>query len=558
MGPRQPDDVRVQLRGALNEIEDVSGDTLEPQSYSPSAGQAVCPASDTCTAWASSASGRELVLAAQLLRTAHSGVRPQQRRDSCQRRELCRLGHRLHLGSGQTPDLCTATDPGGVVTSYTYDSANPTQSLDYDVLTETAPGEAAETVNVYNSSGQVIQQTDPSGAVTTFQYNGNNAASGWTVVTIYPEGTGSGNPTEVTEYDYSNDVLIAEMTGGSSSSPLYEYFNRDRASLLDNSTEDADTDTTSNTLQTYSSSGRPRPPRTCSPHTDGAVHDTVRLQLRQPGLRVDAADSANGTTCPSISPPIPSVHAVSGHDDQRPEHLRPARRGHRPARKYNGRPVHLRCERRSERARVLLGRPRQLQERSGLPFVHVRARDRDDGEHIRLGRRRDDHDRSRRPHDLLCLRGRRVPEPRLVRDGPNGHEDVVDLRRGGYVLSKTVSFASYSATTQYSYDGSERPVCEVDPDEYAKAFAARRRRSRRRRRDTTPISGRRSRPTTTTGARSRSPTRSGISYTAHDQAGELYGPWPPTRRPKASVVPPSRSRRRLPAVTATWGDDHQL
>ena len=49
--------------GALTEIADEQGDTLTSSAYSPSGGQTACPSADTCTAWTSSASGRELVLA---------------------------------------------------------------------------------------------------------------------------------------------------------------------------------------------------------------------------------------------------------------------------------------------------------------------------------------------------------------------------------------------------------------------------------------------------------------------------------------------------------------
>jgi len=79
------------------------------------------------------------------------------------------------------------TEPGNMTTSYTYDFANYNPNLEYDLLSETAPGESAGSDNSYDDdSGQVISQSDPDGEVTTFSYNGNYGSAGSTVVSIYP------------------------------------------------------------------------------------------------------------------------------------------------------------------------------------------------------------------------------------------------------------------------------------------------------------------------------------------------------------------------------------
>jgi sugar lactone lactonase YvrE len=49
--------------GVLSSIADAQGDSLTEGTYSPGVGQAACPSGDSCVAWTSSASGRELVIA---------------------------------------------------------------------------------------------------------------------------------------------------------------------------------------------------------------------------------------------------------------------------------------------------------------------------------------------------------------------------------------------------------------------------------------------------------------------------------------------------------------
>ena len=45
--------------------------------------------------------------------------------------------------------------PGGATTTYSYDSSDPTASLDHDIVSEALPGGGLCMYNTYNSSGQV-------------------------------------------------------------------------------------------------------------------------------------------------------------------------------------------------------------------------------------------------------------------------------------------------------------------------------------------------------------------------------------------------------------------
>ncbi len=122
--------------GTLTSIADQEGDTLTSSGYSPGGGQTVCPSSNTCVAWTSSASGRELVLA-----TNSSGQLTEVfDANSTLAASFAYSGTGCSTWSSGPADLCTATDPGDLVESYTYDSANATASFDYDILTDTPPG----------------------------------------------------------------------------------------------------------------------------------------------------------------------------------------------------------------------------------------------------------------------------------------------------------------------------------------------------------------------------------------------------------------------------------
>ena len=302
--------------GVLAQIADSSGNTLSSAAYSPGTGQTNCPSSDTCVAWTSSASGRELVLAfdssGQLTSVFDA--------NSTLAANFSFSGSSCTTwGGSQTPDLCTATDPGNLTTAYTYDSGNSTASFDYDMLTETPPGASGHTTNVYNSSGQISQQTDPSGAVITLSYSGTNSSllGGTTTVTTYPLGTGSGEPQDETVYQYSSNVLVGETTGAGTSSASTQGFNRDPVSLLALSVQDGDGNISSSTYQTYSGTGGTPVSSANLLSSSDAVGNTTQNaynSFNQAWCSVDAADYANGALCPTTPPSSPPSPGSSDPD----------------------------------------------------------------------------------------------------------------------------------------------------------------------------------------------------------------------------------------------------
>jgi YD repeat-containing protein len=77
-------------------------------------------------------------------------------------------------------DLTKVTDPMLHPTTYSYDTSNPNPLLQADMLTIASPNAqpggpdaGADTVNTYNTQGQVTSQTDPMGNTTAFTYCAN-------------------------------------------------------------------------------------------------------------------------------------------------------------------------------------------------------------------------------------------------------------------------------------------------------------------------------------------------------------------------------------------------
>jgi RHS repeat-associated protein len=312
-GGRQTDTFSFSSSGALSSISDVQGDTLSQAAYSAGSGQTACPSGDSCIAWTSSASGRELVLgfdSSGQLTTVFDA-------NSTLAATFSYTGTGCtSWGSSQSPDLCSATDPGGITSSFTYDAGNSNSDLDYDMLTETAPGASAQTTNVFDSAGRVTQQTNPSGHVTTFSYSGTNSslAGGATTVTTYPLGTGSGEPENSTQYVYSSNILVGETIGFGTASASSRVFERDPASLLPLEVEDGDGNISSSNYETYSTAGgTPVSSADSISSTDGVGTTTATAynSYNQPWCTVDAADYLNGAHCPSSPPSSPPAPGAS-------------------------------------------------------------------------------------------------------------------------------------------------------------------------------------------------------------------------------------------------------
>jgi RHS repeat-associated protein len=550
--------------GSLSEIADASGDTLRPQSYSPASGQAACPANDTCTAWVSSASGRELVLvmnrSGQLVEVfdPESGTPPTNAVSFSYSNPSC------SLDAGESPDLCSATDPGQMTTSYAYDFTNENPNLDYDMLAVTAPGESAQTVNTYDPSGEVVNQTDPDGQVTTYSYNGNYGSAGSTVVTIYPEGPSSDPddpgldvPVETTAYDYSHYVLTAEETGMGTSLDSFQYFQPDPVSLLDAMSEDGDANKTTEIFQSYDSGGgTPISSANVAIETDGDGDETQYAYNddNQVWCTVDPAETADGVRCPNISPPssIPGTSYpgttidVYNASDELVAVIDPL--GNTTTYSYTS---------------GISGVP------NGLEYCSVDPVDYANGvqcpsygsAHV-TGTTTTTFDSSGDTMTTTDADGDTTSYsygvsgyPSLVSSetDPDGTTTSFVYNTAGQVTLQTVSFRSYSSTTEYAYDDSGNDYCEVDPYEYANgvrcpALPV-----------TTPTPG--DDPylgaTITTydadGEAAQSTNAlGGVTYTAYDDAGEAYCTVAPKEASLGVRCP------AFPVTTPTPGNDPYL
>ncbi len=533
--------------GALSSITDSAGDSLSSSAYSPGSGQTACPVSNTCVAWTSSASGRELVLA-----TNGSGqLTSVFDANSTLSTSFSYSGSGCtSWGGSQTPELCTATDPGSLITSYTYDSGNSTSSLDYDMLTETPPGASGQTTNVYNTSGEITQQTDPSGAVTTLSYSGTNSSlgGGTTTVTSYPLGTGSGEPQNTTTYQYSSNVLIAETTGVGTSSASTQAFGRDPASLLALWVEDGDGNVGSDTLQTYSGSGGTSTSSANVLTSTDALGNTSQDAYNadnQAWCTVDAADFANGTRCPSSAPTSPPSPGSSDPDlgttinfynssDQLTATTDPL--GNTTTYSYTS---------------GISGVPSGLQYCSVDPVnyqksvtcpaygaTHVTGTTTAafDSAGDKTSSTDADGDTTSYAYSI-------TGHPGLVssQTDPDGTATTFTYNGASEVNSQVVSFGSYSATTLYAYDSLGRKFCEVDPYEFARSV-------------TCPSSPPSSPPTpssdpylgatiTTYDADGRviqsTNPLGGITYTAYDDAGNQFCTVGPTEAAVGVTCPSS-------------------
>ncbi len=297
--------------GTLQSITNTAGASIASGSYTPGTGQAPCPSGDSCTAWTSSASGRELVLATasgQLQQVfSASGGNPMVF---------------SYTGSGCPTDLCSVEEPDQGVTSFTYDWTNTNSDYVDDVLTETEPsGRTLQNTYDADGSGRVSSQQDPSGVVTSLTYSA--AASAYqtvpgatTTVTVTPY---SGGQPQSTVYDYSSGVLTGETAGSGSSVASTTSYYRDSASLAPYSKVDGNGNATSYSLAGYlTDSATGVADVTTSADAVGNVTETGYIQptASSPSANlvyctVAPADYLKGVTCPSTPPTAPPAHGYA-------------------------------------------------------------------------------------------------------------------------------------------------------------------------------------------------------------------------------------------------------
>jgi RHS repeat-associated protein len=294
--------------GALDSVVDGAG-SLTRVAYS------ACPSGDTCVAWQSS-SGRELVIATD------SGGRITEVFNPAVSSQIASFGYSgsgcSSFSSGESPDLCSVSDPGSQTSTYAYSgSAASSTSQAYELTDATPPGASAPFQNAYDAEGQVAEQHDPNGQVTEFTYMGNATSAtgpgGVTEVTTYPDGTGS--TPSVTDYSYFQGVMWTTVVGPGSVDPSVTSVAPDPHSLAASSVSDGAGDTTTNQFATYGTSGATdlsSSDLTLSTDPDGNTTQAAYNADNQPWCEVQPAEYAHGVRCGSISEPTAPPNAGSG------------------------------------------------------------------------------------------------------------------------------------------------------------------------------------------------------------------------------------------------------
>ena len=279
---------------ALTAKSDAAGNTLTATTYVPGTSQPACPTGSTCAAWTSSASGQSLVIATGA--TTHT-VTQVFNPASGQTATYAYTGPGCATWTGTPGDLCSVTDPAGVVSSFSYDTAQATP-YNYDLTAFTPPGAAAHTTNAYNASGQVAAQTDPTGNVTGFAYATGGTTPGadeTTTITTSPQGTGG--PTRTVTDQYAAGVLVSEDTGAATA-----VYTRDPATLLPMSvtvTPDAGHTGTARTT-TYTRDTRGNTLTTTDPVGNVTTHAYTANGLAW--CTISPAEHLVGAACPATAP----------------------------------------------------------------------------------------------------------------------------------------------------------------------------------------------------------------------------------------------------------------
>jgi RHS repeat-associated protein len=292
--------------GALTSVANAAGQSISASSESPGTG--ACPSGATaCTLWTSNATtpNKTLTLAftsgelTQVFGYASSGTPSSV--------SFCYYGQACAPGSGGlSGSLYSATEPGSLTTTYAYDATNSSTSLQYDLLTQTNPDTSTLT-NVYNSSGQISQQTSPAGVLSTFSYSevANQPVGAVpgdsTTVTVTP---GTGLPSQVTQYNFASGELASTTLDPSAPTPATTSVVDDPTTGQNQTSTDPNGNITSTNLPTPSTPGSYLSAIDPSSKTDGVGNTTLYAftSTNQVWCEVEAAEQANGVTCPSTQP----------------------------------------------------------------------------------------------------------------------------------------------------------------------------------------------------------------------------------------------------------------
>ncbi len=296
--------------GALRQITNSTGQSITASNEVPGAGSgsSLCPSSaTTCTVWTSNASTSNPTLTevftsgqlTQVVGFAGSG-------GTAPNTTFCYYGNACTSAtSGLAGSLYSATDAGSLTTRYTYDATNSTSQYQYDLLTKTDP-DGGMLTNIYNTSGQISQQTDPSGVVTSFSYSGTPTSStgGTTTVSVTP---GSGLSTQVTEYSFFYGELFATTLDAGSSAATTTGLSRSPITGQVSSSTDPNGNTSTTALPTPGNAGAYLNAIDPTSTTDGVGNTTLYAYTpsNEVWCEVVPAEVDNGVTCPSTEPTTP-------------------------------------------------------------------------------------------------------------------------------------------------------------------------------------------------------------------------------------------------------------
>ncbi len=454
--------------GQLVSESDQAGDSLT--SSSEAAGAGACPAgAASCTVWTSSASGRALTLALNSsgrLLSASDGAGNTV--TYCYYGQACADG----ASGGGSQDLYSVVVPGGAATTtYSYDSSDPTASLDHDIVSETLPGGGTVT-NTYNSSGQVTAQDAPSGDV-TLSYSGDNqsVSGGSTVVSTWPAGSSGGLPAQEVDYQYSSGALVGETTNYGTSSAASEYFDLDPTSLVPTTVQDGDGNQSSNLLANPSSDPMSAGDVVFSTDAVGNTTEYAYNGANQAWCQVAPAEYLDGVSCPTSppsSPPAPGATdpylgaTISFYDSEGQLTAQTDPLGNTTTYSYTS---------------GVAGVPDGLQYCSVGPVgyqagvscpaygaVHVTGTVTETFDSAGDQTSATDADGNTTTYAYDA-----AGHPGLVSSStsPDGTTTAYSYDAAGQVTSQVVSFGSYSATTLYAYDAAGDLYCSVAPAEVA-------------------------------------------------------------------------------------------
>ena len=293
-------------------------------------------------------------------------------------------------------------------------------------------------------------------------------------MTTYPDGTGSGEPTDVTVDTYSENTLIQVTNGYGAANAVTTTIVRDPVSLLPLYSIDGAGNVTAHTYQTYSGPGGTEVSSGNALLSVDALGNTTQHaynSFNQAWCTVDPAETASGVTCPSSPPSSPPAPGASDPD------LGTTINYYNAADQLTATTDALGNTTTYLYTSGVSGVPNGLMYCSVDPVdyqasvtcpaygaAHVTGTTTStfDSAGDTLTSTNADGDTTTNVYGVTGL-------PGLVSSStdPDGTVTSYTYNGAGQVLTKVVSFNGHSATTANAYDSEGRQYCEVDPYEYA-------------------------------------------------------------------------------------------